>query len=73
MPGKTQTKLLSQRMPEALEQSAKTSIIKMMKATRTTDCSSIVVDYKLVRSTSETRKIDEHKYYMQLCMDTRTN
>ena len=71
MPGKTQTKSLSQQMAEALAQSAMTPF--MVRPTRTTDCSSIVVDYKLVRSTSETRKIDEHKYHMQLCMDTRTN
>ena len=70
MPGKQQTKSLSQQMAEALAQSAKTQYIKQVKQI---DCGIIQVDYKLVRSTSETRKIDEHKYHMQLCMDTRTN
>ena len=57
-------------MAEALAQSAKTKFVEYKKQI---DCTSIVVDYALVRSTSETRKIDEHKYYMQLCMDTQTN
>ena len=38
-----------------------------------TDCGRIVVNYKLVRSTSEMRKVEEQHYYMQLCLDTRTN
>ena len=61
---------MSQQMAEVLAQSAKTQITKRVKHI---ECGIIAVDYKLVRSTSETRKIDEQKYYMQLCMDTRTN
>ena len=70
MPGNKQTKSLSQQMAEALAQSAKTKYVQIQKQT---DCTTLVVDYALVRSTSETRKIDEHKYHMQLCMDTQTN
>ena len=70
MPGKQNTKSLSQQMAEALKQSEKTKFVREVKQI---ECGIISVDYKLVRSTSETRKIDEHKYHMQLCMDTQTN
>ena len=43
------------------------------KKAKNIDCRVIYVDYKPKRSTSETRKIDEHKYFMQLCSDTQTN
>ncbi len=75
MKSKIETSLFAQCKAYITKADAEAEEKKALQAKKdqNMDCRVIYVDYKPKRSTSETRRIDENKHFMQLCADTQTN